>query len=471
MKLSKREQRPQKTSYEGCLEEIRLEAERVPRVQSSYLATSPKKTRPEICTENLLERIISSENMNKALKRVERNKGSHGADGMRVDELRPYLMKQGKSLVSAILEGLFRLESVRRVDIPKPDGGKRGLGIPTVVDRVIQQAISQVLTEVYEPEFSEYSYGFRPNKSAQQALKQAESYVNEGYKYVVDLDLEKFFDRVNHDILMSLLAKKIADKRVLKLIRMYLTAGVMENGVCVKTVEGTPQGGPLSPLLSNIMLNEVDQLLEGRGHKFCRYADDCNIYVKSKRAGYRVMKGIRRFIEGELKLKVNESKSAVASPMKRKFLGYSFYHMKGKYYLRVHPKSIQRLKANIREVTNRNVSMNFEVRIKKLIEKTRGWVNYFKLANMSKVLMELDKWIRRRLRACIWKTWKRVRTRIKNLMRLGVERQKALEYGNTRKGYWRISNSPILTTAITNARLEKRGYISMSTMYKKIRLV
>lgn len=471
MKLSKREQRPQKTSYEGCLEEIRLEAERVPRVQSSYLATSPKKTRPEICTENLLERIISSENMNKALKRVERNKGSHGADGMRVDELRPYLMKQGKSLVSAILEGLFRPEPVRRVDIPKPDGGKRGLGIPTVVDRVIQQAISQVLTEVYEPEFSEYSYGFRPNKSAQQALKQAESYVNEGYKYVVDLDLEKFFDRVNHDILMSLLAKKIADKRVLKLIRMYLTAGVMENGVCVKTVEGTPQGGPLSPLLSNIMLNEVDQLLEGRGHKFCRYADDCNIYVKSKRAGYRVMKGIRRFIEGELKLKVNESKSAVASPMKRKFLGYSFYHMKGKYYLRVHPKSIQRLKANIREVTNRNVSMNFEVRIKKLIEKTRGWVNYFKLANMSKVLMELDKWIRRRLRACIWKTWKRVRTRIKNLMRLGVERQKALEYGNTRKGYWRISNSPILTTAITNARLEKRGYISMSTMYKKIRLV
>ncbi len=471
MKLSKREQRPQKTSYEGCLEEIRLEAERVPRVQSSYLATSPKKTRPEICTENLLERIISSENMNKALKRVERNKGSHGADGMRVDELRPYLMKQGKSLVSAILEGLFRPEPVRRVDIPKPDGGKRGLGIPTVVDRVIQQAISQVLTEVYEPEFSEYSYGFRPNKSAQQALKQAESYVNEGYKYVVDLDLEKFFDRVNHDILMSLLAKKIADKRVLKLIRMYLTAGVMENGVCVKTVEGTPQGGPLSPLLSNIMLNEVDQLLEGRGHKFCRYADDCNIYVKSKRAGFRVMKGIRRFIEGELKLKVNESKSAVASPMKRKFLGYSFYHMKGKYYLRVHPKSIQRLKANIREVTNRNVSMNFEVRIKKLIEKTRGWVNYFKLANMSKVLMELDKWIRRRLRACIWKTWKRVRTRIKNLMRLGVERQKALEYGNTRKGYWRISNSPILTTAITNARLEKRGYISMSTMYKKIRLV
>ncbi len=471
MKLSKREQRPQKTSYEGCLEEIRLEAERVPRVQSSYLATSPKKTRPEICTENLLERIISSENMNKALKRVERNKGSHGADGMRVDELRPYLMKQGKSLVSAILEGLFRPEPVRRVDIPKPDGGKRGLGIPTVVDRVIQQAISQVLTEVYEPEFSEYSYGFRPNKSAQQALKQAESYVNEGYKYVVDLDLEKFFDRVNHDILMSLLAKKIADKRVLKLIRMYLTAGVMENGVCVKTVEGTPQGGPLSPLLSNIMLNEVDQLLEGRGHKFCRYADDCNIYVKSKRAGYRVMKGIRRFIEGELKLKVNESKSAVASPMKRKFLGYSFYHMKGKYYLRVHPKSIQRLKANIREVTNRNVSMNFEVRIKKLIEKTRGWVNYFKLANMSKVLMELDKWIRRRLRACIWKTWKRVRMRIKNLMRLGVERQKALEYGNTRKGYWRISNSPILTTAITNARLEKRGYISMSTMYKKIRLV
>ncbi len=471
MNLSRREQRQQKTSYEGYLEEIRLEAERVPRAQSSDLANSSKKARTEICTENLLERIVSSENMNKALKRVERNKGSHGIDGMQTDTLRSYLMENGKALVFEILEGRYKPKPVRKVEIPKPDGGKRGLGIPVVVDRVIQQAISQVLTEVFEPEFSEHSYGFRPNKSAHQALKQAEIYINSGYKVVVDMDLEKFFDRVNHDKLMHLISRKVTDKRVLKLIRRYLTAGIMANGICVKSKEGTPQGGPLSPLLSNIMLNELDKMLEERGHKFCRYADDCNIYVKSKRSGLRVMETVRKFLEKELRLKVNEEKSAVASPMKRKFLGYSFYFGNGKYRLRVHPKSLNRLKDKIREVTNRNVSMNFEVRLKKLIEKTRGWVNYFKLADMSKSLKEIDGWIRRRLRACIWKTWKKIRTRFTNLSKLGIDRNKAWEFANTRKGYWRISNSPILSRAITNERLVRRGYVSMSTMYQKVKLV
>ena len=471
MNLSKREQRPQKTSYEGCLEEKRLEAERVPRVHSSDLANLSKKARTEICTKNLLERIVSSENMNKALKRVERNKGSHGIDGMQTDTLRSYLTENGKALVLEILEGRYKPKPVRKVEIPKPDGGKRGLGIPVVVDRVIQQAISQVLTEVFEPEFSEHSYGFRPNKSTHHALKQAEIYINSGYKVVVDMDLEKFFDRVNHDKLMHLISRKVSDKRVLKLIRKYLTAGVMANGICVASKEGTPQGGPLSPLLSNIMLNELDKMLEERGHKFCRYADDCNIYVKSKRAGLRVMETVRRFLENELRLKVNEEKSAVASPTKRKFLGYSFYYRKGTYRLRVHPKSINRLKDKIREVTNRNVSMNFETRLKKLIEKTRGWVNYFKLADMTSILSEVDAWIRRRLRACIWKTWKRIRTRFSSLIRLGIERNKAWEYANTRKGYWRISNSPILKCAITNDRLEKRGFVSMSTMYKKVKFV
>jgi len=470
MNLSKREQRPQKTSYEGCLEEIRLEAERVPRAHSSDLANSSEKARTEICTKNLLERIVNAENMNKALKRVERNKGSHGIDGMQTDALRSYLMENGKALVLEILEGRYKPKPVRKVEIPKPDGGKRGLGIPVVVDRVIQQALSQVLTEVFEPEFSEHSYGFRPNKSAHQALKQAEIYINSGYKFVVDMDLEKFFDRVNHDKLMHLISKKVSDKRVLKLIRKYLTAGVMEHGICVASKEGTPQGGPLSPLLSNIMLNELDKMLEERGHKFCRYADDCNIYVKSKRAGLRVMETVRRFLENELRLKVNEGKSAVASPTKRKFLGYSFYFRNGKYRLRVHPKSLNRLKDKIREVTNRNVSMNFETRLKKLIEKTRGWVNYFKLADMTSSLKDIDAWIRRRLRACIWKTWKKIRTRFSSLVRLGVERNKAWEYANTRKGYWRISNSPILKCAITNERLVKRGYVSMSTMYKKVKL-
>lgn len=471
MNLSNREQGPQKTSNEGYLEEQRLEAERVPRVHSSDLANSSKKARTEICTKNLLERIVSSENMNRALKRIERNKGSHGIDGMQTDTLRSYLKENGKALVLEILEGRYKPKPVRKVEIPKPDGGKRGLGIPIVVDRVIQQAISQVLTGIFEPEFSEHSYGFRPNKSAHQALKQAENYINSGYKIVVDMDLEKFFDRVNHDKLMHLISRKVNDKRVLKLIRRYLTAGVMTNGICVKSKEGTPQGGPLSPLLSNIMLNELDKMLEERGHKFCRYADDCNIYVKSRRAGLRVMETVRSFLENELRLKVNEAKSAVASPMKRKFLGYSFYFGNEKYRLRVHPKSLNRLKDKIREVTNRNVSMNFETRVKKLIEKTRGWVNYFKLADMSKILIMIDKWIRRRLRACIWKTWKRVRTRYSNLIRLGIDKYKAWEYANTRKGYWRISNSPIMQRAITNTRLEKRGYVSMSTMYKKVKLV
>ena len=470
MNLSKREQRPQKTSYEGCLEEIRLEAERVPRAHSSDLANSSEKARTEICTKNLLERIVNAENMNKALKRVERNKGSHGIDGMQTDTLRSYLMENGKALVLEILEGRYKPKPVRKVEIPKPDGGKRGLGIPVVVDRVIQQAISQVLTEVFEPEFSEHSYGFRPNKSAHQALKQAEIYINSGYKVIVDMDLEKFFDRVNHDKLMHLISRKVTDKRVLKLIRKYLTAGVMANGICVASKEGTPQGGPLSPLLSNIMLNELDKMLEERGHKFCRYADDCNIYVKSRRAGLRVMETVRRFLENELRLKVNEEKSAVASPTKRKFLGYSFYFRNGKYRLRVHLKSLNRLKDKIREVTNRNVSMNFETRLKKLIEKTRVWVNYFKLADMTSSLKDIDAWIRRRLRACIWKTWKKIRTRFSSLVRLGIDRNKAWEYANTRKGYWRISNSPIMQRAITNARLEKRGYVSMSTMYKKVKL-
>jgi len=435
------------------------------------LASSSEKTRTEICTKNLLERIVSSENMTKALRRVERNKGSHGIDGMQTDTLRSNLTERGKALITEILEGRYRPSPVRKVEIPKPDGGKRGLGIPTVVDRVIQQAIAQILSEVFEPEFSVHSFGFRPNKSAHQVLKQAETYVNLGYKVVVDMDLEKFFDRVNHDKLMHLISQKLEDKRVLSLIRRYLTAGVMEHGICVVSKEGTPQGGPLSPLLSNIMLNELDKMLEGRGHKFCRYADDCNIYVKSSRAGMRVMETVRRFLENELGLKINEGKSAVASPTERKFLGYSFYFFKGIYKLRVHSKSLSKLKDKIREVTNRNVSMNFEARLMKLTEKTRGWVNYFKLADMSNLMKEIDKWIRRRLRACIWKTWKKVRTRFTSLCKLGIERQKAWEYANTRKGYWRISSSPILSRAITNDRLVKRGFVSMSAMYKKVKLV
>lgn len=467
MKDSNLKQRKQKTSYEDCPEGIRLETERVPEVPSRDMASIKGKTKQTDGTENLLERIVHRDNMNKALRRVVKNKGSHGIDGMQVDELRPYLMEHGRELVEMILNGSFKPNPVKRVMIPKPEGGERALGIPTVVDRVVQQAINQILSELFEPSFSEFSYGFRPNKSAHMALLQAKSYINEGHRYVCDMDLEKFFDMVNHDKLMHLISKEVSDKRVLKLIRAYLTAGVMEKGVKVMSTQGAPQGGPLSPLLSNIMLNELDKELQRRGHKFCRYADDCNIYVKSKRAGFRVMESIKKFIEEDLKLKVNESKSAVASPTRRKFLGYSFFFTRNGLDFRVHEKSVEKFKAKIRDITNRNVSKNFENRMSRLLEVTRGWINYFKLAKMKRLMGKMDEWIRRRLRACIWKTWKKIRTRGRNLIKLGIPPSKAWEFANTRKGYWRISNSPILKLSITNERLTKRGYISLTSLYQK----
>ncbi len=467
MEDSNQAQRQQKTSNEDYLSEIRLETEIAQIVPSADEASFTGKAKHRDDTENLLECIVHRDNMNEAVKRVIKNKGSHGIDGMQVDELRPYLMEHGKDLVEMIIKGSYKPNPVKRVMIPKLDGSKRVLGIPTVVDRVVQQAIHQELSKVFEEKFSNNSFGFRPGKSAHMALQQAKTYINEGYKYVCDIDLEKFFDRVNHDKLMYLISKEVTDKRLLKLIRAYLSAGIMDNGVKVKSLEGTPQGGPLSPLLSNIMLNELDKELERRGHKFCRYADDCNIYVKSKRAGQRVMESIKRFIEGDLKLKVNDLKSAVDSPTNRKFLGYSFFYTKNGIDFRVHKKSLEKLKDKIRKITNRNISMNFEYRVAKLLEVTRGWVIYFKMAKMKKLMEQLDQWIRRRLRACIWKTWKRIKTRAINLMKLGLPKSKSWEFANTRKGYWRISNSPILSRTITNERLINSGFVCMASLYQK----
>lgn len=467
MGLSQEAQRKQKTSKEDCLRRVGLEAREEAGVPSVPVANTQGKAQSRKQTTDLMERILDRDNLNRAAKRVIRNKGSHGIDGMQVDELLPYLKDHGSSTVTELRVGSYRPRPVKKVAIPKPDGGIRELGIPTVLDRWVQQSMAQVLTEVFDPGFSESSYGFRPARNAHMALQATLRHVNDGCKVVVDIDLEKFFDRVNHDILMGLIAKKVEDKRVLKLIRSYLEAGILQNGVKVKSQEGTPQGGPLSPLLSNILLDELDKELERRGHRFCRYADDCNIYVRTRRSGERVMESVRQFIETKLKLKVNERKSAVASPMRRKFLGYSLYKSRGKYRFRVHEKSVQRLKDKIRAVTNRNVSMNFGTRANRLTEITRGWVNYFKLADMKKILENLDEWVRRRLRACIWKTWKRIRTRFANLKKLGIPESKAFEFACTRKGYWRISGSPIMQRAITNARLEKRGYVSMSTLYAK----
>lgn len=417
-------------------------------------------------TSRLLEDVLERNNMLEAMYRVIRNKGSYGIDGMKTDELREHVKKTWATVKTKLLEGKYNPSPVRRVEIPKPDGGVRSLGIPTVQDRMIQQAIAQVLSKLYEPTFSESSFGFRPNRGAKNAIKQSETYINQGYKWVIDMDLEKFFDKVNHNILMGKLEKKIKDKRLLKLIRKYLESGVLINGIKVSSEEGTPQGGPLSPLLANIMLDDVDKELEKRGHKFCRYADDCNIYVKSKRAGLRVMDSITRIIENELKLKVNKDKSAVDIVSKRKFLGFSFYFVKGVAKIRIHEKSIKRFKEKVKSITNRNRGISMDLRLLKLNDSIKGWINYFGIANAKRKLLELDKWIRRRLRACIWKQWKKIRTRYRNLVKLGIDNWKAWEYANTRKGHWKISGSPILRKSLHNKYLESIGFVSLTQTYQ-----
>ena len=419
-------------------------------------------------TSRLLEDVLERDNMLKAMYRVISNKGSHGIDGMKTDELREHVKRTWTTVKSKLLEGKYNPSPVRRIEIPKPDGGIRLLGIPTVQDRMIQQAIAQVLSEIYEPTFSESSFGFRPNRGAKNAIKQSETYINQGYRWVVDMDLEKFFDKVNHDILMGKLEKKIKDRRLLKLIRKYLESGVLVNGIKVSSEEGTPQGGPLSPLLANIMLDGIDKELEKRGHKFCRYADDCNIYVKSKKAGIRVMDSVTKLIENNLKLKVNKNKSAVDLVTNRKFLGFSFYYRKGKFKIRIHDKSIKRFRDKIRDITNRNRGISIDERILRLNDSTRGWINYFGIADAKRKLKLLDSWIRRRLRACLWKQWKKTKTKYKNLIKLGISKSQAYQFANTRKGYWRISKSPILDIALNNGYFKSIGLMSLSNIYQII---
>ena len=419
-------------------------------------------------TSRLLEDVLERDNMLEAMYRVIRNKGSHGIDGMKTDELREHVKRTWTTVKSKLLEGKYNPSPVRRIEIPKPDGGIRLLGIPTVQDRMIQQAIAQVLSEIYEPTFSESSFGFRPNRGAKNAIKQSETYINQGYRWVVDMDLEKFFDKVNHDILMGKLEKKIKDRRLLKLIRKYLESGVLVNGIKVSSEEGTPQGGPLSPLLANIMLDGIDKELEKRGHKFCRYADDCNIYVKSKKAGIRVMDSVTKLIENNLKLKVNKNKSAVDLVTNRKFLGFSFYYRKGKFKIRIHDKSIKRFRDKIRDITNRNRGISIDERILRLNDSIRGWINYFGIADAKRKLKILDSWIRRRLRACLWKQWKKTKTKYKNLIKLGISKSQAYQFANTRKGYWRISKSPILDIALNNGYFKSIGLMSLSNIYQII---
>ncbi|WP_018663015.1 group II intron reverse transcriptase/maturase [Heyndrickxia acidiproducens] len=415
-----------------------------------------------------MEQVLSRENLLKALHRVEENKGSHGVDGMQVSKLRPYIMEHWHEIRTSLLKGTYQPQPVRRVEIPKPNGGKRKLGIPTVMDRLIQQALNQVLMPIFDPGFSENSYGFRPGKRGHQAVRKARSYIKEGHRWVIDMDLEKFFDKVNHDKLMYLIGKKIRDGRVLYLIRQFLKSGIMKNGLVSPNEQGTSQGGPLSPLLSNIMLDQLDKELERRNLRFVRYADDCNIYVKSRKAGQRVMEGITKFIESKLLLKVNREKTAFDRPWKRDYLGFSFTANK-EPKVRIARKSIKKMKQRIRKITGRSKAMPMKIRIQKLNQYLVGWCGYFALADTPSVFQRLDAWIRRRLRMIMWKQWKKTKTKIRNLIRLGVPHYKAYEWGNSRKAYWRISNSPILHKTLGNSYWSHQGLKSLYEKYCKKR--
>lgn len=465
MKETKKYVESRQLHIEGYSHESKVELEDNGKAPSISLTSDRRQNGRNVYTGNLLEKILHRDNMNKAFKRVVKNKGSHGIDRLTTDELLSYLKENGANLRQMLLDGTYDPLPVRRVEIPKDNGKKRQLGIPTVVDRVVQQSISQVLSPIFEDIFSDNSFGFRPNRSAHDALKRCQGYMNEGYTWLVDIDLASYFDTVNHDILIGLIYKEIKDIRVISLIRKYLNAGAMINGVVNTTTLGVPQGGNLSPLLSNIMLNELDKELNKRGLKFVRYADDCNIYVKSKKAADRVMQSITKYIEQDLKLKVNTDKSKIERPWECKFLGYSFYRKDDKIKMKVHEKSIHKLKDKLKLLTNRSKIGNIELTYKKIRQLVVGWINYFKLADMKSWMKSIDKWLRRRIRMCYWKQWKKINTKFTNLQKLGISKQKAWEFANTRKSYWRTSNSPILATSITNARLEKAGLVSLLKIY------
>lgn len=413
----------------------------------------------------MLEEILDIGNVQKAFKQVTANKGAGGIDGMQTDELRDYLNTNWQTLRANILEGTYRPQAVRGVEIDKANGGKRKLGIPTVIDRLICQSIAQWLSPKYEEEFSNYSYGFRENRSAHQAMYQAQTNLNDGYEWVVELDLETFFDRVNHDKLMSLLAKKITDKRTLKLLRAYLNCGIMENGVVVERIEGTPQGSPLSPLMSNIVLNELDKELEARGHRYVRYADDSSIYVKTEKSATRVLESITEFIEKKLKLKVNRTKSKVSNPIESTLLGFSFYRSEKGWQIRIAPKSQRKIKEKMKEQTQRKAPGKLGDKIKKMEATIVGWVNYFQIAKAQKRMEELDGLVRMRLRMGLWKQWKSPKTRWKNLKRLGINPGKAYEWSYSRKAYVRTARSPILQRALNNEYLVKQGYVGFANHY------
>lgn len=419
-------------------------------------------------TENLLEEMLSEGNLNKAYLQVVKNKGASGVDSMEYGELKGYLKEHGEEIKEQIRTRTYKASPVKRVEIPKLDGGVRNLGVPTVLDRFVQQAITQVLVPIYEPLFSESSYGFRPNRCCEMAIIKALEHMNDGYQWVVDIDLEKFFDTVQHDRLISLVMRNVKDGAIISLIRKFLVSGIMVNDEYKESIIGTPQGGNLSPLLSNIVLDELDKELEARGLRFTRYADDCIILVGSAKAADRVMENVSKFIEKKLGLKVNMTKSKVSKPNEIKFLGFGFYKEKHTqiYKAKPHEKSIQQLKAKLRRLTLRSWSVSMSYRLLKIRQLIVGWINYYRIGNFKMICKSIDENTRFRLRMCMWKQWKKPEKREKELVKLGIPKQKAYEWSNSRKGYARVANSFIMCTSVTNEYLKKTGLTSMSVLYQ-----
>ena len=464
MKVTESRYKNRQLHIEDYLQMVSAEQKEYAEVFDYSKITEKSSVITDYWTNNLLDLILRKDNLNAAYKKVKSNKGSGGIDGMQVDELLPFLRENQRSLIQKIREGKYKPNPVRRVEIPKETKGEyRQLGIPTVVDRVIQQAIAQELTPIYEEQFSENSFGFRPGRGAHDALRQCQKNVDEGYVYVIDMDLEKFFDTVSQSKLIEVLSRTIKAGRVISLIHKYLNAGVIADGIFERTEVGMPQGGPLSPLLSNVMLNELDKELERRGDRFVRHADDCMILCKSKKSAERTLRNIIPFIEGKLFLKVNRKKTEVAHISKVKYLGYTFYRYKGKCRLRVHAKSVVKMKNKIRELTDRNKGISNKKREKEYQEYVRGWVQYYRLADMKGLLKRTDEWARRRIRAVYWKQWKKIKTRYRMLKALGMEHWMAKELACSRKGYWRMAQ--VLNQIFSKKIIARLGYTSMSDYY------
>ena len=452
---------------EDYLQMVSTESKEYAEVSACQRIAENNRIITDFQTDRLMEKILQPANLNDAYRKVKSNKGAGGVDGMNVDELLPFLRDNQVQLIQQLKEGKYKPNPVRRVEIPKETKGEiRKLGVPTVVDRVFQQAITQVLSPIYEEQFSENSFGFRPKRGAHDALKQCQQNVNDGYVYVVDMDLEKFFDTVCQSKLIEVLSRTIKDGRVISLVHKYLNAGVISRGVFEKAETGMPQGGPLSPLLSNIMLNELDKELVRRGHRFVRYADDCMIFCKSRKSAERTLGNIIPFIEGKLSLKVNRKKTSVAHISKVKYLGYAFYRYKGKCRFRVHPKSVEKMKDRIRELTKRSNGWGNEYRATKLTQFVRGWVNYFLLADMKGLLEKTDEWLRHKIRAVYWKQWKKVKTRHRMIKKYGMPKWKVHEMANCRKGVWR--SALMLNSVLTKQEIASLGYISMTDYYLKV---